>query len=469
MPRRLFASSFILFFILIASATALPAAPNPAPAAQWAWQLYYTDEFNAASDIVGWSADPGGGNYWIDTSGGFLHTESPWSDTYPMIWRNDLFNYINANNLDYAVEVRFRRPYLSAYGAAFGVGTASFTGARYWVSDSYPVNNYENMIHNEQHQPAQGAQFGGNANLYQGGAGRVGIPVDYTWHTMRSEFIGGTGYLYLDGTYYSGSNPWRSWRPVSTYFGNSYNQSLGGSGIGSWTNMDIDYIRIYIRALVPTATPTPTLTRTPTATSTNTLTPTRTMTPTPRPLPPTPTPSSTATNTTSPTPSPTTTSSPTATATWTATPTATATNTPTWTPTATSTFTPTPTATATPTSTPTPVASLTLAADYAYLLQCGAILGEPTQVLRGVLTGGSISGQMIRIEMTDPNGSLSTYFVFTDAWGRYTLDTLNVPGDLCLGSSVIGNWSAQAFFDALALPSNIVEWSVSWYIIHTTK
>ena len=461
MRMRLVASSLILILLLIASASALPAAPAAAPNGQWAWQLHYADEFNVSSDLAGWGVDRGGGNYWIDTGSGSLHLESPWSDTYPMVWRNDLYGYINANNLDYAVEVRFRRPYLSAYGAAFGVGTASFSGARYWVSDAYPVTNYENIIHNEQHQPAAGATFGGNANLYQSGAGRVGIPVDYTWHTMRSEFIGGTGYLYLDGIYYAGSNPWRSWRPISTYFGNSYHQSWGGSGIGSWSNLDIDYIRIYVRMLVPTATPSPSVTNTPTTTRTNTPTPTRSLTPTPRPLPPTPT--FTATPTASPTATPSRTATPTSTATATATPTSTATATPT--PTSTSTLTPT----ATPTFTPTPSASLTLTSDYAYLLQCGAILGEPTQALRGVLTGGSVSGQMIRIQITDPNGSVGNYFVFTDTWGRFVLDAANVPGDLCFGSSLIGTWSAQAFVDSLGLSSSTVQWSVAWYIIHTTK
>ena len=54
-----------------------------------------------------------------------------------------------------------------------------------------------------------GINFIDSANVYQGGAGRVPIPVDYTWHTMRAEFIGGTGSMYFDGVYYSGSNPWR--------------------------------------------------------------------------------------------------------------------------------------------------------------------------------------------------------------------------------------------------------------------
>ncbi len=438
MALRLITLIVVLLVLLIASASAATAAPLTAPYAQWAWQLHYADEFNGSGDLSGWAIDRGGGNYWIDTGDGFLHMESPWSDTYPMIWRNDLYGYINTYNLDYAVEVRFRRPSLSAYGAAFGVGTTAFSGARYAVTDSYPVNNYENILHNEQHQPAQGAQFGGNANVYQGGAGRVPIPVDYSWHTMRAEFIGGTGYLYFDGVYYSGSNPWRSWRPFSTYFGDSYNQSWGNGGPGWWTNEDIDYLRIYIRVLASTPTFTPTLTNTPTATrtSTSTPTPTRTFTLTP---------TNTATTTFTPT--------------RTATPTATSTPT----------LTATPTNTPTPTFTPTSVASLTLTADYGYLLLCGALIGEPTQVLRGVLSGAKVAGQVIRIQITDPNGSVGNHFVFTDNWGRVMLDANNVPGDMCFGSSLVGTWSAQAFDEALPLESNTVQWSVSWYIIHSTR
>jgi len=103
------------------------------------------------------------------------------------------------------------------------------------------------------------------------------------------------------------------------------------------------------------------------------------------------------------------------------------------------------------------------------LLQCGAIVGEPTQVLHGVLTGGSIGGQLIRIAITDPSGSLGNYYAFTDALGRFTLDASSVGGDACFGSSLVGDWSAQAFYDPLVLVSNPVQWSVSWFIIHTTK
>ncbi|MBI5033365.1 MAG: hypothetical protein HZB51_22825 [Chloroflexi bacterium] len=186
----------------------------------------------------------------------------------------------------------------------------------------------------------------------------------------------------------------------------------------------------------PTVTPSPMASNTPGPRATPTSTPTQTNTPGPRA-----TPTSTPTTTSSPTP------------TQTQTPRATPTSTP----------------TQTPPATATPVATLTLSRDYPFLLQCGARVGEPTQVLRGVLTGGVISGQLIRITITDPNGSRGTYYVITDAFGRFILDASQVGGDMCFGSSLIGDWSAQAFYDPLSLVSNSVQWSVSWFIIHTTK
>ncbi len=262
---RIVALSLALFAIL-GITSSFPSTLLAAPAAQTSWQLYYTDEFNAGADLVGWSIDRGDGNYWIDTGSGFLHEESNWGYTFPMIWRNNLYTNINANNLDYAVEVRFRRPYLTAYGPAFGVGSTSFSGARYNAGDQYPVNNYENILHNEQHQPT--GQFGGNENICANQA-RQPIPVDYGWHVGRAEFVGTTGTHYLDGALIG--NATCALRPSSTYFGNSYVQPF----IGSWSTLDIDYIRIFIRVVAtPTFTPTGTQTSTPTAT----WTPTRTAT-----------------------------------------------------------------------------------------------------------------------------------------------------------------------------------------------
>jgi hypothetical protein len=414
------ATVITLLVMAVVSTIAHPGPVNASPLAQASWQLYYSDEFNAGSDLVGWSIDRGDGNYWIDTAGGFLHLESNWGYTYPMVWRNNLFSYINANNLDYAVEVRFRRTYLTSYGSAIGVGTANFSGTRYPASDQYPVNNYENIIHNEQHQPASPGAFGGNENICLNQQ-RKPIPVDYTWHVGRAEFVGTVGTHIFDGTVIGTATC--TTRPVSTYVGNSYNQPF----IGSWSFLDVDYIRLYI-LVVATATPTsaatftPTLTRTatPTSTSTYTATPTRTFTPTP---------------------------------------------TATFTPTSTS----TPTSTATPTATPTVPAALTLNRDHPFLLLCGESIAEPTQVLRGVLSGPLVGGQLIRLALTDPNGNKASYYVLTDTLGQFILDSASAGGYPCFGLSQIGDWSAKAYQDSPGLASNTVQWSVSWFLIHTTR
>lgn len=222
-----------------------PGEAEAASLAQAAWQLFFADEFNASGDLVGWNLNRGDGNCWIDAVGGFLHLESNWGYTYPMVWRNDLYSHINANNLDYAIEVRFRRPYLTAYGSAFGVGTANFSGARFSAGDPYPLNNYENVFTNEQHQPL--GQFSGHERICMHQPGQP-IPVDYTWHVGRAEFSSGTGYHYFDGSLIGTASCYP--RPLSTYFGNSYVQAI----TGSWSTLDIDYIRIYIPK---TATPNP--------------------------------------------------------------------------------------------------------------------------------------------------------------------------------------------------------------------
>jgi len=415
---------------LLCSAIALTPTPLPAaPAAQSGWQLHYGIDFNAWSDLTGWNIDYAGSSNNVRVENGYLHLEQPWNTIYPMVWRNNLYNTINASALSHAIEVRFRYPYTSDYGAATGVGTTYFSGARYSSSTTYPRDNFENVLMVHMRSLGGGPR---RVQAYQGGAGSVQIPADYTWHTARAEFIRNDptcpgylygAYLYFDGVLQARPTPCRNWGPINSYFGNSYYQDY----VGNWSNLEVDYLRIYIPA-TPTPTYTPTFTPTFAPTATFTPTPTRTSTPT---------------------------------------------YTPTWTPTATNTptptFTPTPSNTPAPTATPTVLAALTLSRDYAFLLQCGAIVGEPTQVLRGVLSASPNSGQTIRIAITDPNGSLGNYYALTDSFGRFTLDASSVGGDACFGSSLAGDWSAQAFYDPLGLVSNSVQWSVSWFIIHTTK
>jgi hypothetical protein len=95
-------------------------------------------------------------------------------------------------------------------------------------------------------------------------------------------------------------------------------------------------------------------------------------------------------------------------------------------------------------------------------------VAEPAQVLRGQLTGTMVSGQLIRVVLTDPNSLLNTYYAITDAAGAFVLDSTSTV-DSCFGSSIVGDWSAQAHYDTLGLASNVVQWNVSWFIIHTTK
>jgi hypothetical protein len=236
-PMRIFTAGLILFIVIGVTLILCPAKLEAASLALTTWQLFFADEFNTSDDLGDWNSDPGDGSFRVDTASGFLHLESNWGYTYPMVWRNDLFSQINVDNLDYAIEVRFRRPSLAAYGSAFGVGTANFSGTRFSAGDPYPPNNYENVLTNEQHQPL--GQFSGHERICMHQPGKP-LPVDYSWHVGRAEFIGGTGFHYFDASLIGTASCYP--RPVSIYFGNSYIQSF----IGSWSTLDVDYIRIYV-------------------------------------------------------------------------------------------------------------------------------------------------------------------------------------------------------------------------------
>lgn len=139
------------------------------------------------------------------------------------------------------------------------------------------------------------------------------------------------------------------------------------------------------------------------------------------------------------------------------------------TPTLTNTPTTTPTRTSTPSATPTVATTLTLNRDHPYLVQCGLRVGEPTQVLRGELTGNANHGRGIRIAVTDPTLQATPYAVVTDTTGHFELTHLALGNEPCFGSTLTGTWSAQAFDDVSGLASNVVQWRVAWFVIHTTK
>jgi hypothetical protein len=220
---------------------------------------------------------------------------------------------------------------------------------------------------------------------------------------------------------------------------------------------------------VPTYTPSPTATNTATVTSTPTRTPTytptatATFTPTPSPTSTT-TPTPTSTSTRTPTYTPTSSPSPTATRT----PTPTETPMPSNTPTATSTRTPsptwTPTATATATSTPIPV-TVQLQAVHRFLLWYG-LDGVLTQRLDGRYSGPAPrGGRPVLITLRSPDGSVSTYPLFTASDGTFFLDA-GSSGDTYLGTTVRGTWLAQAQDLTSGVFSGSVPWDVKWFLIH---
>jgi hypothetical protein len=162
--------------------------------------------------------------------------------TYPFIWRNDLFDAINATHADYAVEVRARRPLLSAYGNAVGIGTAAAGRDRYAPGDMAPIQHYESVLMNEHHAPEDGANGHERVCLHQPGKS---FGSDGDWHTGRVEIANGQAAHYYDGTLIQtvACAP----RAVSAYFGNAYTMTY----VGMWSTMDVDYLRIYTKMETP--------------------------------------------------------------------------------------------------------------------------------------------------------------------------------------------------------------------------
>ncbi len=140
-------------------------------------------------------------------------------------------------------------------------------------------------------------------------------------------------------------------------------------------------------------------------------------------------------------------------------------------PTPTFTPTPTPLPTSTPTPTPTPaVTGFTLYRQYPWLAWYASRVFQPAQVLYGSLQigGVGVSGQNIRIVITDPAGVAGTHYAFTDGSGNYRLDAAGT-GDPDFGSTAIGTWQAQAFYDARGLSTAAVTWQTEWSIVHVTE
>jgi hypothetical protein len=179
---------------------------------------------------------------------------------------------------------------------------------------------------------------------------------------------------------------------------------------------------------------------------------------------PPPTPTRAATNT--PRPNNPTSVPPTVTpiaATRTPTPIWTATRTPTRTPTAS----PTPipgTPTSTPTQTPEPL-MVDLQADYSALLYMAPALNQPTQVLRGSITGGT-PPYAIYIRVEKPSG---TSIIYDLADSNPFILNANRASEEYFGVDAEGQWTAWAETvdsSGWTAQSVLVTWYVSWYPVH---
>lgn len=145
----------------------------------------------------------------------------------------------------------------------------------------------------------------------------------------------------------------------------------------------------------------------------------------------------------------------------------TATQTPIWTPThiPTASATPVPgTPTGTPTQTPEPL-MVDLQADYIALLYMAPALEQPTQILRGSVSGGTPPYQVyIRIEK--PDGTSTTYDLGDN--NPFILNANRANAEY-FGVDVDGQWTAWANtvdstgWTAQSVP---VTWYVSWYPVH---
>ena len=152
------------------------------------------------------------------------------------------------------------------------------------------------------------------------------------------------------------------------------------------------------------------------------------------------------------------------------------TQTPTRTPTPTTTATPTrtPTPTNTPTSTPTPTNTpdplmADIQADYAALLYMAPELGQPTQILRGLVLGG-VPPYSVDVYVAKPSGMTTRYILGNVGVnvGVFVLNETNT-GDAYFGVDEEGEWTAWVSavdsqgWTVTSLP---VTWYVSWYPVH---
>ena len=202
------------------------------------WGTVFFDDFNSLSD--NWLRSDGGGTIAVTNS--ILQLSRAYGATYPIVWRNDLFNGLGGQI--FALEFRASWTTRTAYGATIAAGTGTYGGARYNAGDPTPINNFENVVmtHGYDQSTYTRIFLGPENSMSQDGA----------FHTVRVVFANGQADLFIDGAYQV-TYAWDNTMPRSFYMGNPFIQSWWGD----WTTLSVDYVKIDVCQATPTPTPTP--------------------------------------------------------------------------------------------------------------------------------------------------------------------------------------------------------------------
>jgi len=205
-----------------ASPTATPTSVRRCVRQQDVW----VDEFDDPTLPV-WRADWAGGRGTVLDS--FLRLSvAGESDRFPLLWAP-----LTIPDRPWALETRFRYGSPAAYGSGIGLGTAFYTGRRYFEGNPLPVG-IQDVLSIQQE----------NGELRVVAMGELtwqGTVTDARWHVVRIAHEADRFELSVDG-----------WRVGSVSRPGALPRSvlLGSPAIvifpGTWTPLDVDYVRVAV-------------------------------------------------------------------------------------------------------------------------------------------------------------------------------------------------------------------------------
>jgi hypothetical protein len=201
--------------------TPTPTVPNPCVR----WNDTWMDDFDNPALLL-WHSDWADGLGVVRNSVLSLVAASDGSSVFPLLWTQTAFP-----TTDYLFEVRFRCRSSAPYGTTIGVGSADYTGTRYW-EDADPLAGIEDVLSIYQSD----AQF--RVSLWEE-VTWYGEPTDVTWHVVRVTREGALYRLDIDGGYVGS---------VSHPEGMARSLFLGSPIMlhfpGVWTVLEVDYVRV---------------------------------------------------------------------------------------------------------------------------------------------------------------------------------------------------------------------------------